>query len=130
MHLMGYNISNHLCTAEGKYNRVLDRREDQKIHFNFYFLNMKTLSFYILNVLPSLTAGSWSSDYWIPGKLVKTQSGLVQGRLASEFTQVSAYLGIPYAKPPLDDLRFEVPEKFEGHSVVDGTKFVRLSKLT
>lgn len=42
--------------------------------------------------------------------LVRTSGGIVQGRRALTFdgTPYLAYQGIPYAKPPVGDLRFKV----------------------
>lgn len=44
---------------------------------------------------------------------VRTSGGIVQGRRALTFdgTPYWAYQGIPYAKPPLGDLRFKVCRK-------------------
>ncbi|XP_061575118.1 cholinesterase-like [Cololabis saira] len=56
--------------------------------------------------------------------IVSTKHGKVQGKLLSVLDgEVRAFLGIPYAKPPLGKLRFKAPqavEKWEG--VKDATK--------
>ena len=44
----------------------------------------------------------------VPGDPVRTTSGLVAGTQAQ--SGVKAYLGIPYAKPPVDDLRWRAPQ--------------------
>ena len=62
---------------------------------------------------------------WIIGERVFTSSGPVDGHAASNRTQVSEYLGIPFAKPPVGDLRFEPPQKYTGDKVINGTNFVR-----
>jgi cholinesterase len=59
---------------------------------------------------------------WTVGQTVNTTSGLVSGRAASK--GVSAYLGIPYAQPPIEALRFSPPKKYKGNKAIDGTKFV------
>ncbi|TKA50094.1 hypothetical protein B0A49_12120, partial [Cryomyces minteri] len=46
------------------------------------------------------------------GATVNTTSGPVTGHPARNRTQVSEYLGIPYAQPPLGPLRFAAPQKF------------------
>ncbi|KAF1990719.1 alpha/beta-hydrolase [Aulographum hederae CBS 113979] len=50
------------------------------------------------------------------GAIVKTSSGSVQGHEASwpKGSGVSEYLGIPYAMPPLKELRFAAPKLFTG----------------
>jgi hypothetical protein len=58
-------------------------------------------------------------------KTVNTTSGLIDGHASSNAsTGVSEYLGIPYAKPPVGDLRFAPPAKYEGTSSINGTSFV------
>ena len=44
----------------------------------------------------------------IPGDPIQTTSGLVSGTQIE--SGVKAYLGIPYAKPPVDDLRWRAPQ--------------------
>ena len=48
-----------------------------------------------------------------PSLVVKTQNGLLEGNLlpASNNKSVIAFLGIPYAKAPIGDLRFQPPKK-------------------
>jgi hypothetical protein len=58
-------------------------------------------------------------------KTVNTTSGLVSGHASSNTSaQVSEYLGIPYAEPPIGDLRFALPVRFSGSSGINGTNFV------
>lgn len=57
-------------------------------------------------------------------RTVNTTSGPVSGHVAPNATNVSEYLGIPYAKPPVDDLRFAPPEKYTSTTSVNGTDFV------
>ena len=58
------------------------------------------------------------------GQSVQTSSGLVTGQAASNRTQVSEYLGIPFAQPPTGILRFAAPEKFSGSGKIQATTFV------
>ncbi|TIC90194.1 Cholinesterase [Colletotrichum higginsianum] len=60
---------------------------------------------------------------WVIGQPVQTTSGLVQGHAASTASQVSEYLGIPYAQPPVGNLRFQPPAKFTGSSTINGSTF-------
>lgn len=61
------------------------------------------------------------------GGIVNTTSGPVQG-IASELRpNVSAYLGIPFAQPPVGDLRFALPVPVSASSaVIDATAFVSI----
>lgn len=61
---------------------------------------------------------------WTVGQIVKTSSGPVTGHPASVSQDVSEYLGIPYAVPPVGDLRWTAPQAYNGSSPVNGTNFV------
>jgi carboxylesterase type B len=50
---------------------------------------------------------------WIVGQQVDTSSGPVTGHGASLYPEVSEYLGIPYAAPPVGELRWQVPQPFK-----------------
>jgi len=64
------------------------------------------------------------SNHWTVGERVQTSSGPVDGHSAPSATEVSEYLGIPFAKPPVGELRFEPPQSYTGDSVINGTTFV------
>jgi carboxylesterase type B len=64
------------------------------------------------------------------GKPVKTSSGTVVGHAAELRTQVSEYLGIPFAKPPIGDLRFAAPQKFKGNGTITASKYASSSIIT
>lgn len=58
-------------------------------------------------------------------RTVNTTSGLVSGHASSNASAgVSEYLGIPYAEPPVGDLRFAPPVQYSGGSGINGTSFV------
>lgn len=61
---------------------------------------------------------------WTVGQSVRTSSGVVQGHPASTNTEVSEYLGIPYAIPPVGSLRWTAPQRYTGNSSINGTFFV------
>ncbi len=61
---------------------------------------------------------------WAIGQTVQTDSGPVSGHAALNASQVSEYLGIPFAVPPMGELRFAAPQKYSGNSTINGTSFV------
>ena len=80
-----------------------------------------------------VVSGTWGSvlqQKWKIGQPVSTSSGTVIGGSASNGSEVSGYFGIPYAKPPVGDLRFAPPEKFEGRGTINATSFVSIGKLS
>ena len=58
------------------------------------------------------------------GQAVKTTSGTVIGHAAKNRTQVSEYLGIPYAQPPVGNLRFAAPLAFQGNGTITAANYV------
>lgn len=65
-------------------------------------------------------------DTWIVGQTVATTSGNVEGHAAPDAVEVSEYLGIPYATPPMGTLRFQPPVELNRSSTVNGADFVSL----
>jgi carboxylesterase type B len=61
---------------------------------------------------------------WKVGDAVKTSSGDILGHAAARNHNVSEYLGIPYAVPPVGPLRFMPPRAFKGKGVVKADRFV------
>ncbi|KAK9779700.1 putative Carboxylesterase [Seiridium cardinale] len=60
---------------------------------------------------------------WTVGQTVTTSSGPVEGHVADNSTNVSEYLGIPFAQPPVGELRFQPPVAFHGSETINGTNF-------
>lgn len=60
------------------------------------------------------------------GQAVRTSSGSITGHPASSRPDVSEYLGIPFAKPPIGDLRFAAPEAYVGSGNINATVYVRV----
>ncbi|EQB48869.1 carboxylesterase [Colletotrichum gloeosporioides Cg-14] len=54
---------------------------------------------------------------------VNTTNGPITGHLASNASAVIEYLGIPYAKPPIGDLRFAPPVQFTSNTSYEASKF-------
>ncbi|KAJ0163964.1 Lipase 5 [Colletotrichum tanaceti] len=70
-----------------------------------------------------LVAANPISPRWTVGQSVTTTSGSVGGHAAPGADQVSEYLGIPYAQPPVGALRFQPPVKYNGSSPISGSAF-------
>lgn len=58
------------------------------------------------------------------GRAVKTTSGVVIGHAARNRSQVSEYLGIPYAQAPVANLRFEPPLAYSSATVFNASEYV------
>ena len=58
------------------------------------------------------------------GATVQTSSGSITGHAALNRSEVSEYLGIPYAKPPLGDLRFAAPQSYSSSKPFDAASYV------
>lgn len=62
---------------------------------------------------------------WKVGQAVKTTSGEITGRASALFgnSEVSEYLAIPYAAPPVGSLRWEAPQPFKGNKSIAATSW-------
>jgi cholinesterase len=82
---------------------------------------------YIL--LASLAAVNAQSA-WTIGQAVKTTSGSIVGQASSWKKDVSEYLGVPFAAPPVGPLRWAPPQKINGEGkTIQATKFVRFDLI-
>lgn len=77
-----------------------------------------------LAAIPFAAASSCRPPSWRVGQTVQTTSGPVDGHAASVASQVSEYLGIPYAQAPVGTLRFQPPVRYNGTKKLDGKNFV------
>lgn len=55
---------------------------------------------------------------------VQTSNGPITGHRAGGANDVWEYLGIPYAQPPLNDLRFAAPQKYKGKGPYTAINYV------
>lgn len=70
-----------------------------------------------------------AAAYWTVGQVVNTSSGSVTGHAASVNTDVSEYLGISFAQPPIGDLRWTAPQTYSSTDAINGTNFVRVPSV-
>jgi len=59
-------------------------------------------------LIPSL-AGAWDKDFWDNDLVVETDYGKLKGSLSSDGTTM-IWKGVPYAKPPVGDLRWKASQ--------------------
>ncbi len=60
-----------------------------------------------------------------PNVILHSKSGLIKGFRQTDLTRdVNTFYGIPFAKPPIGELRFKRPEKIPpwGEKTIDATK--------
>lgn len=57
------------------------------------------------------------------GHRVNTTSGIILGHPAANRTEVSEYLGIPFAQPPIGSLRFAAPEAYRSSSTFNASSY-------
>ncbi|KXJ85473.1 acetylcholinesterase [Microdochium bolleyi] len=75
-------------------------------------------------VLAGLTSYAVASPSCSTNLLVHTSEGKVRGVVPNGFPGVRHFLGIPYAKPPVEDLRFAPPQPAQRRTgVLDASKF-------
>ncbi|KAG4435350.1 hypothetical protein IFR05_009173 [Cadophora sp. M221] len=64
-----------------------------------------------------------AADNWTVGQVVDTSSGSVTGHAASVNAEVSEYLGIPFAQPPVGNLRWTAPQAYNSTGAINGTDY-------
>ncbi|EAQ84499.1 hypothetical protein CHGG_08513 [Chaetomium globosum CBS 148.51] len=84
---------------------------------------MRYLHLVIALAAPLVAASACRPPKWRVGQPVQTSSGAVQGHAASTASEVSEYLGIPYAQPPVGALRFQPPVRYTGKGKIGGKSF-------
>lgn len=77
----------------------------------------------LIAVLAFQSALVGASGPYKVGTTVNTTSGPVVGHAASNATQVSEYLGIPFAQAPVGNLRFAPPIAYQGNGTIEASNF-------
>lgn len=88
---------------------------------------MKLFTFIATSSLPLALASQHlqhKHGHFAVGKVIETSSGFIAGHPAASNCEVSEYLGIPYAQPPVGHLRFAAPLKYTGISRINASTFV------
>jgi len=68
-----------------------------------------------------LVLGLATIQAWDIGQTVSTSSGNIQGHPDSSAPNVSEYLGIPFAVPPVGSLRFTPPQPYLGNETINAS---------
>ncbi|KAF1813270.1 alpha/beta-hydrolase [Eremomyces bilateralis CBS 781.70] len=86
-------------------------------------MHAKTL--FLQAVLTSLALAEfpWPPRKWTVGQEVDTSSGLLTGQKSDWQPEVSEYLGIPFAEPPIGDLRWAAPRRYRSDDAQNATQF-------
>lgn len=65
------------------------------------------------------------SPEWEIGQEVSTTNGLqIKGHASSWQPEVSQYLGVPFAQPPVGSLRFAAPKTYRGYGRITADHYV------
>ena len=92
-------------------------------------LAIPTASWLTLPILATVgqSAAQWTQ--WTGPSAVNTSSGLISGHAATNRTQVLEYLGVPYAQPPVGQLRFAPPQPYSSSQPFNASSYVSLHCL-
>ena len=77
----------------------------------------KKFAYFLLLFVSILSSCQMDSKSLTKDGTIRLESGLISGILLDSAIQLKAYKGIPYAKPPVRELRWQPPqlvEKWEG----------------
>ena len=79
----------------------------------------------LLAANPTLATAQWTE--WSGSAPVNTSSGAITGHAATNKTDVLEYLGIPYAQPPVGQLRFAPPQPYTSFQPFNASSYVSIN---
>lgn len=85
---------------------------------------LATISVWLCACGPSVAALEISFE------TVETENGRITGHRSVKADILWEYLGIPYAQPPIGDLRFVAPQKYTVKGSYDATNFVGVRSIS
>jgi hypothetical protein len=105
---------------------TISRHDGISLLLNGTFITMRSTFVYWLLVLTVEVAYASTAE-WVVGQEIVTTSGKVKGSPASRpgYSEVSQYVGIPFAEPPMGALRWMPAKKYISNKTIDATKWVR-----
>lgn len=103
-----------------QYNRLFIKTNNKLVFFSPQVFPMATVTQFVI-LLFLLPCSLATKDNLV----ITTKDGKVKGKSVPVFHgKVRAFLGIPYAKPPVGNMRFRAPEPVEGwKGVKDATNY-------
>ena len=81
----------------------------------------------LLTTAPGLTVGQWTEWNGKAPSPVNTSSGIITGHPAVHKSNVLEYLGIPYAQPPIGQLRFAPPQPYTSLQPFNASSYVSIN---
>jgi cholinesterase len=78
----------------------------------------------VVGVAASVSGAVAVPQEWKVGQTVKTTSGSILGHAGKVKAQVSEYLGIPFAQPPVGELRWASPKAFKSDKTFNASDYV------
>lgn len=60
----------------------------------------------------------------VPLSHIEASNGVIQGHEASKNPEVTEWLGVPYAQPPVDQLRFAPPQPYTPRGAYIASEYV------
>lgn len=76
-----------------------------------------------LGFLALVSVAAAHNGEWIVGQDVETTSGVLQGHSSAWKPLVSEYLGVPFARPPVGELRFAPPEAYTSNDTIEAAAY-------
>jgi Carboxylesterase family len=114
----------HKVNPGFRFHQLFLQKEPISFRFPDHYARPITNKMRSANIVFLLEA---SASYGLSiGETVQTSSGPVSGHPATLNNNVSTYLGIPYALPPVGNLRFMPPVKYSGSTAINGSNMVSL----
>jgi cholinesterase len=98
----------------------------QSLVYNMSFLLSSLLALHSFGALVAAEPAaeiSTAKTAWTVGQRVQAGGAVIHGQASKWQPEVSEYLGVPFAKPPVGDLRFAAPKPIQLNGTIFAHKF-------